>query len=173
MSLSAIKRQYISRFFEINSYKDCLLSPLPHFQEAEKLIFCEWLRDKNAYGEYGFDIPLPPEDIKTRGGLIDAIVKQASYLLALKVDALKVEGEDVILIEVKRRALASGIGQLLTYKNRLEKLYPGVRVKKMIYVVPLASRDIKDAAADLGIEVHEVPWLALLGMRYVIGLRKE
>lgn len=167
-SVQDLRLKYYDRLYTILSYKDCLYCSLPHYQEAEKLIFCEWLRDKSAYGDYIFDLAIPPKAKADISKLPDSVRRQAEYLLALKIDAVRLRDEGVELIEVKRRALASGIGQLITYKSRFEDEFKGVRVLRMIYVVPLASQDIRDAARELGIEVHEVSWLAMLGLRYRI-----
>ncbi|MDW8035523.1 MAG: hypothetical protein RMI85_03600 [Candidatus Korarchaeum sp.] len=174
--MPTIREDLISKFSErymrIERYKDCMFAPLPHYLPAEQLIFCEWVREYDKYGEYIFDLPLYPSLDEWKGRVDSSVLEAMKYLLALKIDALRFITDDrVELIEVKRRATASGIGQLLVYAEKLRNQVPGIIIDTMSYVVAVATNEIRASCSNMGIKLYVLPWLSYLGLRYKIGER--
>jgi hypothetical protein len=165
-----LRKKFSDRYMKINRYQECMMAPLPHFLPAEQLIFCEWVHEYEQWGEYFFDLPLYPDLRHWEGRTEKEVLEAMKYMLALKVDAVKIESSDeVSIIEVKRRGLASGVGQLLVYRERFIAQFPELRVRDMIYVTTLMSKEIEAAAKNQGIKVYVLPWLGYLGVRYSLG----
>jgi len=166
-------QNFLDRYMKIDRYTSCMFAPLPHFLPAEQLIFCEWVREHDQWGDYIFDLPLWPDLSHYEKRVEKEVYEAMKYLLALKIDAVKVETSDeVSIIEVKRRGLVSGIGQLIVYKDRFESIFPNIRVRNMYYVVTLSSKEVMEAATKQGIKMYTLPWLSYLGMRYKIGEKR-
>ena len=164
---------FLDRYMRVDKYTSCMYAPLPHFLPAEQLIFCEWVREYDQWGDYLFDLPLWPDLSAYEKRVEKEVLEAMRYLLALKIDAVKIESSDeVSIIEVKRRGLVSGIGQLLVYRDRFENIFPNIRVRNMYYVVTIATKEIVEAGTKQGIKIYTLPWLSYLGMRYRIGEKR-
>jgi len=156
------------KVMEIKSFFDAFYSPLPHFEDAEKHIFAAWVEQTQNYGTYAFDVPVMSSAHLAEVEKFPSGVREAAfYLTAKKIDALKILNHDVWIIEVKKRPLASGVGQLLTYKEAFEQTYPDYRAKKLIYVVPIMDMDVKMVCDRVGIDFQVVKGLEKLAVRWV------
>jgi len=152
---------------EIRSFWDAFMAPLPHFMDAERHIFASWVEQTQNYGMYAFDVPVMSSAHAAKVDEFPPGVREAArYLTAKKVDAVKLNGRSVWLIEVKRRPLASGVGQLITYKECWEQTWPDFKVKRLVYVVPLEDVDVRMACERAGIDFQVVKGLEKLAVRW-------
>jgi hypothetical protein len=156
------------KVLEIKSFFDAFYSPLPHFEDAEKHIFAAWVEQYQQYGTYAFDVPVMSSAHLAEVEKFPPGVKEAAfYLTGKKIDALKILNHDVWIIEVKKRPLASGVGQLLVYQKAFEQTYPDYRVRKLVYVVPIEDMDVRMTAESMGISFQVVKGLEKLATRWV------
>lgn len=98
--------------------------PFTHMSQQEKAVWLRWLmRGGTQYAPFTYDIrvgdglPMPP-------GSTGYDIRSAYALTTKRIDALYKIGNATVIVEVKQRAGASAVGQLLTYRD-LYRQTPG------------------------------------------------
>lgn len=129
----------------------------PAMLPREILIFKGWLAqheseyerwDFNVRVGYGYD----------PGPGFSPSVRQASILNSQKrIDAVGWQGNQATIIEVKFRAGASAIGQLVVYAPLFKIQNPGLDQVKMALVTDVPQPDLDPALKMLGITLYAIP----------------
>ncbi|MEM4004910.1 MAG: hypothetical protein QXM43_04660 [Desulfurococcaceae archaeon] len=161
-----VESKWVHHSRDIRTPQDALISPLPHFTTVEQLLFAEYLRAFNLWGLYVFDVPLQTISEESLKKYDPIIAEQIRYLTAFKIDALRVHDDgSVTLIEVKRRPLLSGIGQLLSYSKLFREQYENP-IRELHFVTTFENTAVKRLCEDHNIKYYVISWLAHLGVRY-------
>ena len=128
----------------------------PHFKPIETQIAKKFLRKFRIPGNYIFDFRLPVE-LPPRVEEYPPEVRRAlRSLKARRLDIVIETKEMDYLIEIKERANAYGIGQLLAYKEiYTTKVKPG-RLVQLLLVCEESDPDIERVAKSFGITVVKV-----------------
>lgn len=161
-----VEQQWVHHSRDIRTPHDALISPLPHFSSIEQLLFAEYVRAFNLWGLYVFDVPLQTISEESLKKYDPIIAEQIRYLTAFKIDALRVHDDgSVTLIEVKRRPLLSGIGQLLSYSKLFREQYENP-IRELHFVTTFENTAVRRLCEDHNIKYYVISWLAHLGVRY-------
>ncbi len=129
----------------------------PALLPDEQIVFRNWLRlheaefdriDGNVRIGQGED-PGPSFPDNTR--------KMAIEITQLRLDAVAYRGGTPTIVEVKRRAGSSNIGQLLTYRSMWKKQNLSVAVPRLLLVCTTFNPNILPALEEVGIQLEVVP----------------
>jgi hypothetical protein len=129
----------------------------PGMLPAEILIFREWLKLHQA------DYDTIEGNVRIGAGhdpgpTWDANIRQMAIAnTQLRIDAVGRKGAQATLIEVKRRAGASAVGQLLTYDAVWQQDFPQTPPPRLILVTNNAQTNIAPLIAKSGIRLDIVP----------------
>jgi len=139
------------------TWREALLMPkYPHFKRIETEIAKRFIRKFRIPGNYIFDFRLPVE-LPPRIEQYPPNVRRALRALkARRIDIVIETPELDYLVEIKTRANAYGVGQLLAYNEiYTTKVKPGRRTQ-LLLVCEVADIYMKKACKALGITLIEV-----------------
>jgi len=128
----------------------------PHFKPIETQIAKKFLRKYRIPGNYIFDFRLPVE-LPPRVELYPPEVRRALRALKARRLDIVIETKELdYLVEIKVRANAYGIGQLLAYREiYTTKVKPG-KPTQLLLVCEESDKDIEEVAKRFGITIVKV-----------------
>lgn len=133
-----------------------LYGPFVHMSQEEKAIWIRWLQQGgDKFQPFRYDIRVGDGLIMPPGSSGYA-VRSAYALTTKRIDALYVDGQNTVIVEVKRRAGLSAVGQLIGYRD-LYKKTPGFSgFISMLLVTDELQPDMPPILRESGIFWNEV-----------------
>ena len=123
----------------------------PHFKPIETEIAKRFLRKYRIEGNYIFDFKLPVELPRRIETYPPEIRRALRSLKARRIDIVIETREMDYLVEIKERANAYGIGQLLAYKEIYTTKVKKGRLVQLLLVYAESDPDIEAIAKKFGI----------------------
>jgi len=124
----------------------------PHYTKEEAEVMEAFLKAKVLEGaRWQFDVKLPvelPEGIKKAP---EPYRRMWEVLTAKRIDAVAEMHDFIHIIEVKKRLLPSGIGQLFTYKSLYQKLFKPRKPIKLWMIAKYDDPAVRNICEELGI----------------------
>lgn len=125
----------------------------PHMRDFEIALIEKFIeKNPEAYDEVAYSYPVgngapsnPIVNEETEGSI--------EYLYYKKIDMVCKKGSTIDLIEVKKRAGASAVGQVKGYKALLELDEPSMRVSKCKVLTDQSSPDLEHIAKIEGVDI--------------------
>jgi hypothetical protein len=128
----------------------------PGLLPDEIIVLRNWLAlHEHGYDRFDYNVRLGP-DLDPGPQYSDGVRKSVILSGKLRVDAVAYKGDQAYLIEVKRRAVPSNIGQLLTYYHAWVMEHPAGPAPKMILVCNGCTPNIIPAVLGTGIDLQRV-----------------
>lgn len=129
----------------------------PAMLPREILIFKGWLaQHETEYDRFEFNVRVG-SGVDPGPGFSDS-ARQSGILNSQKrIDAVGWQGSQATIIEVKFRAGASAIGQLVVYTPLFKVLRPDLAMVKMALVTDQPQPDLDPALQALGITLYAIP----------------
>ena len=130
--------------------------PFVHMSQEEKAIWIRWLQQGGTqFAPFRYDIRVGNGLIMPPGSSGYA-VRSAYALTTKRIDVLYVEQQTTVIVEVKRRAGLSAIGQLIGYRD-LYRQTPGFAgAISMLLVTDQLQPDMETPLRESGIFWNEV-----------------
>lgn len=129
----------------------------PGMLPREVLIFRTWLQSHEAeYDSFDYNTRIGT-GVDPGTGWDDYLRRMAVMNSQKRLDAVAWKGTQVTLIEVKDRAGASALGQLLTYMPLWSTAHPDLPPAKMLLISNRLQPDIGLVARFWGVAVDVVP----------------
>ena len=126
--------------------------PFPRFSRDEDWIAKAWIYDVRLKGEYWFGVCLPSKKFQVPEHIPESLKRMWLIDTAKKIDIVVLTDYEVHLVEVKRKMLSSGIGQLLLYKEMFREYYRPTGRIVLWYVTYTSDPDVVDMCKALGIK---------------------
>lgn len=102
---------------ELTRTYERMYGPFIHMVPSEKYIWARWLASGGrVHAPFVYDLRVG-DGLTMPATSSRFEINQAYALTTKRIDALYYDGELCVIIEVKRRAGASAVGQLLTYRE--------------------------------------------------------
>lgn len=130
--------------------------PFVHMSQPEKSIWLRWLiAGGTRHAPFTYDIrvgdglQMPPDS--------DGFAIRAAYALTTKrIDVMYFDGDVAIIVEVKQRAGAAAVGQLITYRDLLLKSPNPPAKVAMLLITDQLQPDMETVLRENGIFWNEV-----------------
>ncbi len=128
----------------------------PGMLPDEILVFRSWLAlHEAAYERFDFNVRIG-DGVDPGPNFSDAVRRDSILITQLRVDAVGWQGPQATLIEAKRRATPSAVGQLVVYDKVWRAQFPDQPPPKLILVANAFAPNILAATRELDIELDVV-----------------
>ena len=134
----------------------------PGLMPQEVAVLREWLRiHESEYDSFDYNVRV---GVGTDPGpTYDATMRQMSLDVTRKrIDAVAIKGSDVTLIEVKKRATLSAVGQVVAYKTLWNNDNPLRPASRLLLVAAAFDPDVMPVLAANAVDYAIVAWNPLL-----------
>jgi hypothetical protein len=130
--------------------------PFVHMSQEEKAIWVRFLQQGGTkYSPFIYDVRVGQGTQMPEGSSTYA-VKSAYALTTKRIDVVYFENGNAVIVEVKRRAGLSAVGQLIGYRD-LFRLTPDFNGQiAMLLVTDTLQPDMRPILADNNISFYEV-----------------
>lgn len=129
----------------------------PGMLPREILIFRNWLQmHESEYDRFDYNMRIG-SGIDPGPTWPDYVRQSAIKNSQLRIDAVAWKGTQATIIEVKDRAGASAIGQILTYEAAWTKDNPGTPVPKLLLVTNRLQHNMLPVLLKSGVAWEQVP----------------
>lgn len=133
-----------------------LYGPFVHMSQEEKAIFIRWLQaGASKFAPFAYDVRVGDGLIMPAGSSGYA-VRSAYALTTKRIDAVYQHDGTTVIVEVKRRAGLSAIGQLLGYRDLYAKTPGFTGALSMLLVTDELQPDMQEPLRQQGIFWNEV-----------------
>lgn len=133
-----------------------LYGPFVHMSQEEKAIWIRWLQQGGSqFAPFIYDLRVG-DGLKMPIGSSSFAINAAYALTTKRIDALYIQGNMTVIVEVKRRAGLSAVGQLIGYRDLISKT-PGVTSQlEMLLVTDTLQPDMQTILRENAIHWNEV-----------------
>lgn len=130
--------------------------PFVHMSQPEKAIWIRWLlAGGTRFAPFRYDIRVG-DGLQMPAGSDGFAIRAAYALTTKRIDALYFEGSNAVIVEVKQRAGASAIGQLITYRDLLLRSPYAPATASMLLITDELQPDMETVLRENGIFWNEV-----------------
>ena len=145
-----LKGDDLVRFYER------LCGPFIHMAQGDKAIWVRYLMSGgSAWAPFTYDVRVG-NGVEMPSGSLPLSVKAAFALTTKRIDAVNFGREKIRIIEVKLRAGASAVGQLITYRDLFVRTYPNTPPIEMWLITDQLQPDMISVLIETGINYIEV-----------------
>ena len=140
----------------VRAWYERLYGPFVHMSQEEKAIWIRWLQAGGTqFAPFKYDIRVG-DGLQMPPGSSGYAVRSAYALTTKRIDALYFDGTTSVIVEVKRRAGAGAVGQLITYRDLYEKTPGFTGDTRMLLVTDELQPDMAPVLRQSGIFWNEV-----------------
>lgn len=123
-----------------------------HQSEEERIVAEEFIKRYLVGAKITFDLPLASKKPARWEEMPENYKRMWEYLLAKKIDFIAELPEKIMIVEVKQKLSASGVGQLLLYKKMYEEQYKPVKPLELWQIAMYPDPDVIELCDKLGIK---------------------
>lgn len=141
---------------EILAIYERAFGPFVHMSQEEKSIWMRYLQQGGSRNApFIYDVRVG-DGVQMPAGSSSYAVKSAYALTTKRIDVVYFQNGNAVIVEVKRRAGLSAVGQLIGYRD-LFKLTPGFTGEiAMLLVTDNLQPDMRPILSDNNISYYEV-----------------
>jgi len=133
-----------------------LYGPFTHMSQEEKSIWLRWLEAGGTrHAPFLYDVRVG-DGLQMPAGSSGYAIRSAWALTTKRIDAVYFVGDIAIIIEVKRRAGAGAVGQLITYRDLFMKIQGFWKSATMLLITDELQPDMKTVLQQNNIFWNEV-----------------
>lgn len=130
--------------------------PFIHMSQEEKAIWIRWLQKGGSqHAPFTYDVRVG-NGLEMPAGSSGYAVRSAYALTTKRIDVLYFDHGTPVIVEVKRRAGLSAVGQLIGYRDLLLKTHGYSGPAAMLLVTDTLQPDMPTVLRDAGIFWNEV-----------------
>ena len=128
----------------------------PHYTEEERRALEEFMKAGILHGVWSFEVRLKSRISEFAKELPENWRRMWETVTAKRIDAVCEEPDRINIIEVKRRLMSSGIGQLITYEKMYKEQFKPTKPIQLWMVAWENDPDVAKVCADMGIKTWTV-----------------